>query len=219
MALAALLLLDGLHSAGRPAGAAAAPGAGRAFGARRAPTAKPGNAAMPYRSRPRTSSVPRPARPTLRRRLLGARRGAAARDRHAGDQSRRDDLPARPPVRPLEPRGGAAGRRASGCARRCGGSRPSAPMPAAASTASRARASVRACLRQCRRRLRLRPRRRPPHHRRRRAGTASDERVRRFLRAVHQAGCRRFNIGLSPDSDAYHYNHMHFDMGRGPYCR
>lgn len=45
-----------------------------------------------------------------------------------------------------------------------------------------------------------------------------DERVRRFLRAVHQAGCRRFNIGLSPDSDAYHYNHIHFDMGHGPYC-
>jgi len=45
-----------------------------------------------------------------------------------------------------------------------------------------------------------------------------DERVRRFLRVVHQAGCRRFNIGLSPDSDSYHYNHMHFDMGRGPYC-
>ena len=46
-----------------------------------------------------------------------------------------------------------------------------------------------------------------------------DERVRRFLRQVHQGGCRRFNVGLSPDSDAYHYNHMHFDMGRGPYCR
>ena len=46
-----------------------------------------------------------------------------------------------------------------------------------------------------------------------------DERVRRFLRQVHQGGCRRFNIGLSPDSDAYHYNHLHFDMGRGPYCR
>ena len=43
--------------------------------------------------------------------------------------------------------------------------------------------------------------------------------VRRFLRAVHEAGCRRFNIGLGPDSDAYHYNHFHFDMGRGPYCR
>ena len=46
-----------------------------------------------------------------------------------------------------------------------------------------------------------------------------DDRVRAFLRAVHQAGCRRFAIGLSPDSDAFHYNHMHFDMGRGPYCR
>ena len=46
-----------------------------------------------------------------------------------------------------------------------------------------------------------------------------DERVRRFLRAIHEAGCRRFSVGLSPDSDAYHYNHLHFDMGRGPYCR
>lgn len=46
-----------------------------------------------------------------------------------------------------------------------------------------------------------------------------DERVRRFLRAIHQGGCRRFAIGLSPDADAYHYNHLHFDMGRGPYCR
>jgi hypothetical protein len=48
----------------------------------------------------------------------------------------------------------------------------------------------------------------------------SDERVRRFLRQIHQGGCRRFNIGLSPDSDSYHYNHLHFDMGpNGPYCR
>ena len=46
-----------------------------------------------------------------------------------------------------------------------------------------------------------------------------DDRVRRFLRAVHEAGCRRFAIGLGPDSDAYHDNHLHFDMGRGPYCR
>ena len=47
-----------------------------------------------------------------------------------------------------------------------------------------------------------------------------DERVRRFLRQVHQGGCRRFNIGLSPDSDHFHYNHLHFDMGpNGPYCR
>ena len=47
-----------------------------------------------------------------------------------------------------------------------------------------------------------------------------DERVRRFFRQIFQGGCRRFNIGLSPDSDHYHYNHMHFDMGpNGPYCR
>jgi hypothetical protein len=46
-----------------------------------------------------------------------------------------------------------------------------------------------------------------------------DERRRRFLRTIHQGGCRRFSVGLSPDSDANHYNHMHFDMGRGPYCR
>lgn len=47
-----------------------------------------------------------------------------------------------------------------------------------------------------------------------------DDRVRRFLRQVHQGGCRRFAIGLSPESDRFHYNHLHFDMGaNGPYCR
>lgn len=47
----------------------------------------------------------------------------------------------------------------------------------------------------------------------------SDSNVRDFLRMAHRAGCRRFAIGLSPDSDRFHYNHFHFDMGRGPYCR
>ena len=46
-----------------------------------------------------------------------------------------------------------------------------------------------------------------------------DRDVRRFLRAVHEGGCRHFSIGLGPESNAYHYNHFHFDMGRGPYCR
>ena len=46
-----------------------------------------------------------------------------------------------------------------------------------------------------------------------------DERARRFLRAVHDAGCRHFNIGLGPEANALHHNHFHFDMGRGPYCR
>jgi hypothetical protein len=48
---------------------------------------------------------------------------------------------------------------------------------------------------------------------------SEDEDVRAFLRAVHRGGCRRFSIGLGPDSDAYHRDHLHFDLGRGPYCR
>lgn len=58
----------------------------------------------------------------------------------------------------------------------------------------------------------------------RRIGVASgwngeNDNARRFLRAVHQAGCRRFRIGLGPDADAWHRDHLHFDMGQGPYCR
>jgi hypothetical protein len=49
--------------------------------------------------------------------------------------------------------------------------------------------------------------------------SGGDENVRRFLHAVHDAGCRRFSVGLGPDANAYHRNHLHFDMGRGPYCR
>lgn len=46
-----------------------------------------------------------------------------------------------------------------------------------------------------------------------------DERARRFLRAVHEGGCRRFAIVLGPEANALHRDHLHFDMGRGPYCR
>jgi len=46
-----------------------------------------------------------------------------------------------------------------------------------------------------------------------------DEDARRFLRAVHQAACRRFGVVLGPDADAFHRDHLHFDMGQGPYCR
>jgi hypothetical protein len=46
-----------------------------------------------------------------------------------------------------------------------------------------------------------------------------DEDVRRFLRAIHQAGCRRFKVALGPDANAFHRNHLHFDLGPGPYCR
>jgi hypothetical protein len=47
----------------------------------------------------------------------------------------------------------------------------------------------------------------------------TDETARRFLRAVHDEGCRRFAVVLGPDANAFHRDHMHFDMGRGPYCR
>ncbi|MEA2999274.1 MAG: hypothetical protein QOK17_1107 [Sphingomonadales bacterium] len=46
-----------------------------------------------------------------------------------------------------------------------------------------------------------------------------DEEVRHFLRAVHDAGCRRFSVGLGPDANAFHRDHLHFDLGPGPYCR
>ncbi len=46
---------------------------------------------------------------------------------------------------------------------------------------------------------------------------SSDERD--FLRAVRAGGCKRFQTVLSPDYNAAHHNHLHFDMGRGPICR
>jgi hypothetical protein len=46
-----------------------------------------------------------------------------------------------------------------------------------------------------------------------------DPAVRDFLQAIHTSACRRFQTVLSPDYNAAHYNHLHFDMGRGPFCR
>lgn len=46
-----------------------------------------------------------------------------------------------------------------------------------------------------------------------------DPQVRQFLRAVHTSACRRFSVVLGPDANALHHDHLHFDMGRGPYCR
>jgi hypothetical protein len=46
-----------------------------------------------------------------------------------------------------------------------------------------------------------------------------DDKARAFLRELHAAACRRFNVVLGPDANAYHRDHFHFDMGRGPYCR
>jgi len=46
-----------------------------------------------------------------------------------------------------------------------------------------------------------------------------DANARAFLRQVHAAACRRFHIVLGPDANAYHQDHLHFDMGSGRYCR
>jgi hypothetical protein len=40
-----------------------------------------------------------------------------------------------------------------------------------------------------------------------------------FLRAVHDDACHRFKTVLSPEYNAAHADHLHFDMGRGPFCR
>jgi hypothetical protein len=50
-------------------------------------------------------------------------------------------------------------------------------------------------------------------------GWTGDEREGRFLKSVRTSACRRFNTVLSPDYNADHRDHMHFDMGRGPFCR
>lgn len=50
-------------------------------------------------------------------------------------------------------------------------------------------------------------------------GWNGDRRDARFLRSVRAAACTRFNTVLSPDYNAQHHDHLHFDMGRGPFCR
>lgn len=50
-------------------------------------------------------------------------------------------------------------------------------------------------------------------------GWNGSEQDRRFLRLIRDGGCRAFLTVLSPDYNAAHYNHLHFDMGRGPFCR
>lgn len=42
---------------------------------------------------------------------------------------------------------------------------------------------------------------------------------REFLRVVHRSACRRFTTVLSPEYNAAHHDHLHFDMGGRPFCR
>jgi len=40
-----------------------------------------------------------------------------------------------------------------------------------------------------------------------------------FLRAVAKRACDYFNVVLTPDSDKFHYNHLHLDIGRWRLCQ
>lgn len=48
---------------------------------------------------------------------------------------------------------------------------------------------------------------------------SDDPAVRQFLRVIHQSACKRFSTVLSPEYNAAHRDHLHLDMGRGPFCR
>lgn len=50
-------------------------------------------------------------------------------------------------------------------------------------------------------------------------GWNGDARSQRFLRLVRQSACRRFGTVLSPDYNAAHHDHLHFDMSGNNYCR
>lgn len=41
----------------------------------------------------------------------------------------------------------------------------------------------------------------------------------RFLRAAHSSACRYFRVALSPDYNAEHHDHFHFDRGIGMRCK
>jgi hypothetical protein len=40
-----------------------------------------------------------------------------------------------------------------------------------------------------------------------------------FLHALAKRACDYFNLVLTPDSDKYHYNHLHLDIGRWRLCQ
>ncbi len=42
--------------------------------------------------------------------------------------------------------------------------------------------------------------------------------IREFFTAIHNSACKRFRTVLSPDYNAAHHDHLHLDMGRGPFC-
>lgn len=47
----------------------------------------------------------------------------------------------------------------------------------------------------------------------------SGRREKQFLSAIHDSACKRFGTVLSPDYNAAHRDHFHFDMSGKGYCR
>jgi hypothetical protein len=57
-----------------------------------------------------------------------------------------------------------------------------------------------------------------------RGGWHGDAQEQRFLRLIRKAACQHFQTVLSPDYNAAHFDHLHFDLARnaagsGGYCR
>lgn len=51
-------------------------------------------------------------------------------------------------------------------------------------------------------------------------GWNGDRQTRQFLEIVRASACKRFRTVLSPDYNAAHHDHFHFDMGgKGGFCR
>ncbi|AUW57588.1 extensin [Sphingobium sp. SCG-1] len=51
-------------------------------------------------------------------------------------------------------------------------------------------------------------------------GWGGDGREQQFLRIIRSSACKRFRTVLSPDYNAAHHDHLHFDMGgKGGFCR
>ena len=48
---------------------------------------------------------------------------------------------------------------------------------------------------------------------------SQDPAVRQFLSVIQRSACRRFKTVLTPEYNAAHRDHLHLDMGRGPFCK
>ena len=48
---------------------------------------------------------------------------------------------------------------------------------------------------------------------------SGDDRVREFLKTIHESACKRFGTVLSPDYNAAHHDHLHLEDDHANFCR